>query len=276
MKKWLAALAVAIVGVVALVAASVSVPAEAGTKSKCAGLDSGKIDVSGNHVTVTVTAPVGSLIDEYCVKAGSSHQGNGPENVIVNPAQQTVTFGHSSGKDVSHYSVSYTEIPTSTPTPTPTDTVTTSPTATVTNTPTPTATATASPTATATATPTSTPEIPTSTPTPSETPTSTPTSTATFTATPTRTPTFSSSATPAATNTATATSTKTASPTVTPTHTATVEPQTATAITLPDTGSGPGGYSALFFAAGVLTGSACALFAALGWAWLRRHRIHCD
>jgi hypothetical protein len=136
----------------------------------CAALDSGKIDVDGSVKTITVTAPEGYLIDRYCVKAGSINQGDGPEYVEVDPAKATVTFGHSTGKDISHYSVSYVKIKPSpsptptTPTPTPTET-----------TPTPTPTET-----TPTPTPTETSETPTPTPTdsttppPSGTPTSTP------------------------------------------------------------------------------------------------------
>ena len=74
----------------------------------CEGLDSGKIDTSGDPATVTVFAPEGKLISQYCVKAGSATQEDGgPEYVVVNPPVKTITFGHSSGKDVSHYSLSF-------------------------------------------------------------------------------------------------------------------------------------------------------------------------
>ncbi|HEY0965229.1 MAG TPA: hypothetical protein VGE13_01995 [Candidatus Saccharimonadales bacterium] len=73
----------------------------------CSGLDSGKIDTTGNPSSVTVTAPDGKLIDSYCVKAGSVNQGNGPVYVDVNPPQKTVTIAYPTGKAVSHYSVSY-------------------------------------------------------------------------------------------------------------------------------------------------------------------------
>lgn len=73
----------------------------------CPGLDSGKIDESGNKTKVTVTAPDGYLIDGYCAKAGSAKHGYGPELVTVDPPQASVTISHSSGKDLSHYSVSY-------------------------------------------------------------------------------------------------------------------------------------------------------------------------
>jgi hypothetical protein len=94
----------------------------------CPGLDSGKIDEPGNKTKVTVTAPDGQLIDQYCAKAGSAKQGYGPELVTVDPPQKSVTISHSSGKDLSHYSVSYVAVqgepdpePTEEPDPEPTD-----------------------------------------------------------------------------------------------------------------------------------------------------------
>ena len=73
----------------------------------CGGLDSGKIDTKGDPASVTVTAPKGQLISGYCVKAGSEKQGDGPRYVTLNPPVSTVTITHPSGKDVSHYSLSY-------------------------------------------------------------------------------------------------------------------------------------------------------------------------
>src|SRR5215218_1341903 len=52
---------------------------------------------------VAATAPAGFLIDGYCVKAGSSNQGDGPVMVPVNPPQATVTISYPGGKAVSHY-----------------------------------------------------------------------------------------------------------------------------------------------------------------------------
>ena len=72
----------------------------------CQGLDSGKIDVTGDQHSVTVTAPDGYLIDEYCVKAGSAQQGEGPVYVPVDPPAKTVTITYPSGKAISHYSYS--------------------------------------------------------------------------------------------------------------------------------------------------------------------------
>lgn len=135
----------------------------------CPGLNSGKIDTVGDPVSVVVTAPTGFLISGYCVKAGSSNQGNGPVFVTVSPPQAEVTITYPGGKDISHYSVSYVPVSENTPTPT-----------VVPPTATPTAT-TVIPTAT------NTPEGPTATPT--NTPVNTATSTATSVPTATNTPT---------------------------------------------------------------------------------------
>ena len=75
----------------------------------CAGLDSGKIDVEGDVKVITITAPEGYLITGYCVKAGSIKQGNGPEYVELETPVESIDIDHSSGKDISHYSFSYTE-----------------------------------------------------------------------------------------------------------------------------------------------------------------------
>ena len=95
--------------------------------------DSGKIDVGGSHPTLEISAPDGYVITEYCVKAGSAVQGDGPEYVLVDPPQQTVTIEHSTGKDISHYSFSYEPASTTPPTTPPASTppVTTPPATTV-------------------------------------------------------------------------------------------------------------------------------------------------
>ncbi|MEO5499129.1 MAG: hypothetical protein ABIR46_01355 [Candidatus Saccharimonadales bacterium] len=77
----------------------------------CQGLDSGKIDTTGDPESVTVTAPEGKLIDGYCVKAGSVNNDNGPVYVTVDPPAKTVTITYPGGKDISHYSVSYVDAP---------------------------------------------------------------------------------------------------------------------------------------------------------------------
>ncbi|MBT2518429.1 hypothetical protein J7E29_13375 [Streptomyces sp. ISL-90] len=87
----------------------------------CDELDSGKIDL-GSLVEYEITAPEGFLITEYCVKAGSIVNGEGPEYVLVDPPAESVTISHSSGKDISHYSFAFEAIPTPTPTPDPTPT----------------------------------------------------------------------------------------------------------------------------------------------------------
>jgi hypothetical protein len=76
-----------------------------------------KVDVVGDHATVEVTAPDGFLISGYCVKAGSARQGDGPELVVVDPPAATVTISHSSGKDVSHYTIDVVPVPTTTTEP---------------------------------------------------------------------------------------------------------------------------------------------------------------
>ena len=66
--------------------------------------DSGKVDVSGDHITLTLTAPDGYLISGYCVKAGSANQGLGPEYYSLDPPVASVVISHSTGKAISHYS----------------------------------------------------------------------------------------------------------------------------------------------------------------------------
>jgi hypothetical protein len=78
----------------------------------CAGLSSGKTDVSGSQSSITVTAPAGSLISGYCVKAGSTASGDGPVYVTIDPPRESVTLTYPSGKDLSHYSLSYVAQPT--------------------------------------------------------------------------------------------------------------------------------------------------------------------
>ncbi len=119
----------------------------------CGPLTSGKIDTTGDPQTVTVTLSAeeiaaGKVITGYCVKAGSDKQEDGgPEYVELDTPVTTITFGHSTGKAVSHYSYTVGVKPTEEPT-TPTETPTT---------------------------PTETPTTPTETPTtPTETPNNTP------------------------------------------------------------------------------------------------------
>lgn len=90
-------------------------PSQPPVEKVCDDLDSGKIDVGGSNPTLEISAPDGFVITEYCVKAGSAVQGDGPEYVLVEPPQQTVTISHKSGKDISHYSFSYEAAPTTPP-----------------------------------------------------------------------------------------------------------------------------------------------------------------
>ena len=84
----------------------------------CEGLDSTKINTTGDPQTVTIKAtdyPAGNLITGYCVKAGSDNQvGGGPVYIKLDMPVATLTFGHPSGKAVSHYSFSF-AIPTKAP-----------------------------------------------------------------------------------------------------------------------------------------------------------------
>lgn len=140
--------AVLLVSFIAAIAA-----ADQPTGNVCDGLTTGKIDVADGTESVSFVAPPGSLITGYCVKAGSAKQGLGPEYVTVDPPAHSVTITHSSGKDISHFSVSLVEDVSPTPTPTPTPTTTT-PQPSPTPTPTPTHT---SPTPDPSVTPSSTP-----------------------------------------------------------------------------------------------------------------------
>jgi hypothetical protein len=96
----------------------------AAQQAVCPGLDSGKIDTSGDPASVTVTAPEGYLISGYCVKAGSDESDAGVAYVTVSPPEASVTISHPSGKAVSHYSYSLVAIqtpPTTPPTNPPTN-----------------------------------------------------------------------------------------------------------------------------------------------------------
>lgn len=88
-----------------LVALAVGVGSAASSDTGvCAEGDSGKVDVYGDDVTLTLTAPDGYVITSYCVKAGSTKQGLGLETYTVDPPAQEVVITHSSGKAISHYS----------------------------------------------------------------------------------------------------------------------------------------------------------------------------
>jgi len=105
------------------------------TDQICAPMDSGKIDVTVETTEITLTAPEGTLIDSYCVKAGSAEQGLGAEYYVLDPAVATVTITHSSGKDISHYAYGLVDVEETTTTTTTTTTSTTTSTTTTTTTP---------------------------------------------------------------------------------------------------------------------------------------------
>ena len=112
------------------IVAALAFTTPAAASEVCGPLDSGKIDTSGDPATVTVTAPEGFLVSGYCVKAGSSKQGDGPVYVTVDPPVSSITFGHPSGKAVSHYSATWVEVevpPVTTEPEEPTTTTTTEP-----------------------------------------------------------------------------------------------------------------------------------------------------
>lgn len=94
--------------------------ASASTPDVCAALDSGKVDTTGDPSSVTVTAPAGSLIAGYCVKAGSRKSGAGTEYVELEEPVAELVIAHSSGKAVSHYSLDYVPVVEPSPSETPT------------------------------------------------------------------------------------------------------------------------------------------------------------
>jgi hypothetical protein len=115
------------IGATLLLAAGLALtfgPAAGATSDEvCPGLDSGKIDTSGDPQSVTVDAPAGSLISGYCVKGGSE----GPIFVTVDPPASSVTIdypgvnGGGQQPAVSHYSLSYVPVTTTVPTTVPDD-----------------------------------------------------------------------------------------------------------------------------------------------------------
>ncbi len=82
----------------------------------CDGLDSGKIDTTGDPESVDIPnaqapLPAGNVIVQYCVKAGSAQGGTGgPVYVTVDPPETSLTLTYPSGKAISHYSFAYEEV----------------------------------------------------------------------------------------------------------------------------------------------------------------------
>jgi hypothetical protein len=77
----------------------------------CSGTHLVADDGANDEGTETYTAPEGFLISAYCVKAGSIKQGDGPEYITLDQPVASITITHSSGKDISHFSVTLVEIP---------------------------------------------------------------------------------------------------------------------------------------------------------------------
>lgn len=74
----------------------------------CPPLDSGKIDTTGDPMSITIpnaqaSLPAGKVIVKYCVKAGSVNQGLGPKTVPVIPPSTSVTITYpAADKEISH------------------------------------------------------------------------------------------------------------------------------------------------------------------------------
>jgi hypothetical protein len=71
----------------------------------CPDFSTGKIELVDGPTQLTYTAPSGHHIKKWCVKAGSAEQGDGPEGHAGGLGVFEVTISHSSGKEISHYSV---------------------------------------------------------------------------------------------------------------------------------------------------------------------------
>jgi len=164
-------IALAAAAIAVMLTAALPVLATPPDDNVCTALDSGKIDTTGDPMTVTITADPGYLITGFCVKAGSVLQGDGPVYIAVDPPQKTVTFDYKGGaKAISHFS--WSQAPEEVTTTTTSSTTTTSPTTTTT-----------APTTTTTEATTTTTTSPTTTTTLGTTTTTDPTTTTTQPAT---------------------------------------------------------------------------------------------
>lgn len=91
----------------ATVAVTVSVATAAPPLGQvCPNFDTGHLSAN-DQTSYTITAPAGQVIVAVCVKAGSAQQGNGAEITYYDPGVTSVTISHTSGKEISHYSVLY-------------------------------------------------------------------------------------------------------------------------------------------------------------------------
>jgi LPXTG-motif cell wall-anchored protein len=82
-----------------------------GNDGVCPNYSTGHLSAN-NQTSFTYTAPAGKLIVKVCVKAGSANQGDGPETYYDGPGVASVTISHSSGKQISHFSVQLVDKPT--------------------------------------------------------------------------------------------------------------------------------------------------------------------
>ena len=64
------------------------------------------VEVQGEIKTIPYTAPDGYLVSSWCVKSGTE-----AEVHEVNPPAKTITIAHTSGKGISHYSVTLVKAP---------------------------------------------------------------------------------------------------------------------------------------------------------------------
>ena len=111
-------------GAVALVVMAMPHGADAADEKVCPDYDTGHLSAGNDLASFTYTAPEGRSIVALCVKAGTEKQGDGPEAFGVDEGATSVTFRHSTGKDISHSSVKLTDkaivpIPTVPPPPPP-------------------------------------------------------------------------------------------------------------------------------------------------------------
>jgi hypothetical protein len=82
----------------------------AGVDQVCPDLDTGHLSAN-DQTSFTITAPEGQVIVQVCVKAGSAQQGDGPEFINFDPGVTETTISHSSGKEISHFSVKFADAP---------------------------------------------------------------------------------------------------------------------------------------------------------------------
>jgi hypothetical protein len=107
-RKLLATIAIVTLATVGAIGTAGIVGAQEAT---CPPLDTGHLTDANDQTSVTITAPEGQVIVQVCLKAGSAEQGLGPEFFNFDPGVTTITLSHSSGKEISHYSVDFADAP---------------------------------------------------------------------------------------------------------------------------------------------------------------------